>query len=72
MGVWLGCKRRSRIPKYIKAEKTEVGVVVREDRGKPILCIPLQPIARLIAEATEKGVDVKEIFRDHRMGITPN
>lgn len=67
-GFWLGCKRRTRIPRYIKAEKAEVGVVVREDRGQAILCIPLKPIAQVIAQAIERGVDVKEIFEQHRLG----
>ena len=67
-GFWLGCKRRTRIPAYVKAEKTEIGVVIREDRGESILCIPLKPIARLIAVAKEEGIDVKEIFEGHRLG----
>ena len=71
-GFWLGCKRRSRLPRYVIAEKTEIGVVCREDRGEPILCIPLKPIARLIAKARESGIDVKEIFEQHRMGIEPD
>ena len=67
-GFWLGCKRRTRIPQYIKAEKTEVGVVVREDRGQALLCVPLKPVAKIIGLAIEKGIDVKEIFEEHRLG----
>ena len=67
-GFWLGCKRRTRLPRYVIAEKTEIGVVVREDRGEALLCIPLDPIAKIIGLAKEAGVDVKEIFEQHRMG----
>lgn len=68
-GFWLGCKRRTRLPRYVIAEKTEIGVVVREDRGEALLCIPLKPIAKIIGLARDKGIDVKKILEDHRMGI---
>ena len=71
-GFFLGCKRRTRIPRYVIAEKNEIGVVIREDRGEPLLSIPLKPIARLISKARESGIDVKEIFEHHRLGIEPD
>tara|TARA_R100001443_G_scaffold35589_8_gene49394 strand:- start:5444 stop:5635 length:192 start_codon:yes stop_codon:yes gene_type:complete len=49
-------------------EKTEVGVVSRGDRMEALLSLPLKPIARLISEAVSKGIDVKEIFEQHRLG----
>ena len=33
---YYGCKRRTRIAKWLKPEKNEDGVVIREDRGKPM------------------------------------
>ncbi len=70
-GWFLGCKRRTRVPKYVIAEKNEIGVVIRGDRMEPLLSIPLKPIAEVIALAIEKGVDVKEIFEQHRLGTNP-
>ena len=61
-GWWLGCKRRSRIPSWLVPEKTEVGVVYRGDRMPPFVSLPLGPIARLIGEAIEAGINVKEIM----------
>jgi hypothetical protein len=34
-----GCKRRVRIAKWMKPEKHEEGVVIREDRGKPYIVL---------------------------------
>ena len=67
-GFWLGCKRRTRLPRYVIAEKTEIGVVVREDRGEALLCIPLKPIAEIIGLAKKAGIDVRQILEQHRMG----
>ena len=71
MGFWLGAKRRSRVPRWMLPEKTEVGVVSRGDRMEAILSLPLRPLARLISEAVDKGIDVKEIFEQHRLGTGP-
>ena len=62
-GIWLGCKRRSRIPRWILPEKTESGVVFRGDRMEAFVAVPLEPFARLISEAIEKGIDIEEILR---------
>lgn len=50
-------------------EKTEVGVVSRGDRMEAVLSLPLQPIAQILAQAAERGVDVKGIFEGHRLGL---
>lgn len=72
MGFWLGCKRRSRVPRWMLPEKTEVGVVSRGDRMEAVLSVPLRPIAQILAEANERGVDVRGIFEGHRLGIRSN
>jgi len=61
-GWWLGCKRRSRIPSWLVPEKTEVGVIYRGDRMPPFVSLPLGPVTRLIGEAIEAGINVKEIM----------
>ena len=66
--MWLGAKRRSRIPRWMLPEKTEVGVVSRGDRMEALLSIPLKPFARLVSLALERDIDVKEIFEGHRLG----
>ena len=38
-GRYYGCKRRTTIAKWLKPEKNEDGVVVREDRGKPYIVL---------------------------------
>ena len=61
-GWWLGCKRRSRIPSWLVPEKTEVGVVYRGDRMSAFVSLPLESVARLIGEAKDAGINVKEIM----------
>tara|TARA_R100001443_G_scaffold117397_1_gene142010 strand:- start:6121 stop:6447 length:327 start_codon:yes stop_codon:yes gene_type:complete len=68
MDMWLGCKRRSRVPRWMLPEKTEVGVVSRGDRMEAILSLPLRPMVELIAQAHEKGIQVRDIFEGHRLG----
>ena len=72
MGFWLGAKRRSRVPRWMLPEKTEVGVVSRGDRMEAILSLPLKPMVELIAKAHEKGIRVTEIFERHRLGHRAN
>ena len=60
--MWLGCKRISRIPSWLVPEKTEVGVGYRGDRMSAFVSLPLGPVARLIGEALEAGINVKEIM----------
>ena len=38
-GHYYGCKRRKQIAKWMKPEKQEEGVVIREDRGKPYIVL---------------------------------
>ena len=38
-GHYYGCKRRTRIAQWLKPEKQEEGVVIREDRGKPYIVL---------------------------------
>ena len=38
-GHYYGCKRRTRIAQWLKPEKPEEGVVIREDRGKPYIVL---------------------------------
>ena len=71
LGFWLGCKRRSRVPRWMLPEKTEVGVVSRGDRMEAVLSLPLRPLAQLISQANEKGIDVRRIFEEHRLGTKP-
>lgn len=61
-GWWLGCKRRSRVPSWLVPEKTEVGVVYRGDRMSAFVSLPLESVARLIGEAKDAGINVKEIM----------
>ncbi len=70
-GVWLGCKRRSRVPSWLVPEKTEFGVVYRGDRMPPFISLPLGPFARLISEAIGKDIDVEEIL-EYRVGPGTN
>ena len=38
-GHYYGCKRRTRIAQWLKPEKQEEGVVIREDRGIPYIVL---------------------------------
>ena len=38
-GHYYGCKRRTRIAQWLKPEKQEEGVVIREDRGKQYIVL---------------------------------
>lgn len=62
-GVWLGCKRRTRIPSWLVPEKTEIGVVYRGDRMQAFVSLPLESVTRLVGEAIAEGIDVEEILR---------
>ncbi len=41
-GVFYGCKRKVRIPQYLKPEKQEAGVIIRGDRDIPRIVVPLK------------------------------
>ena len=49
-----GCKRRKTIATWVKPEKEEVGVVIREDRGQPYMVVPLDHYLFLMAMVQEK------------------
>jgi hypothetical protein len=48
-GRYYGCKRRTRIASWLKPEKNEDGVVVREDRGKPYIVLDYELFINLIS-----------------------
>ena len=48
-GRYYGCKRRTRIAKWLKPEKHEDGVIIREDRGKPYLVIDYNKYLMLLS-----------------------
>ena len=48
-GHWYGCKRRTRIAKWLKPEKEEEGVVVREDRGKPFIVLDYEYFLNILS-----------------------
>ena len=47
-GHWYGCKRRTRIAKWLTPEKDAEGVVVREDRGKPYIVLDYEYILNML------------------------
>ena len=46
---YYGCKRRTRIAKWLKPEKNEDGVVIREDRGKPYIVLDFEKYIMLLS-----------------------
>ena len=48
-GRYYGCKRRTKIASWLKPEKNEDGVVVREDRGKPYIVLDYELFINLIS-----------------------
>ena len=53
-GNYYGCKRRKSIATWVKPEKEEVGVVIREDRGAPFMVVPLEHYLFLVSLCKEK------------------
>jgi hypothetical protein len=53
-GSYYGCKRRKSIATWVKPEKEEVGVVIREDRGAPFMVVPLEHYLFLVSLSKEK------------------
>ena len=47
-GRYYGCKRRTTIAKWLKPEKNEDGVVVREDRGKPYIVLDYEQFVNIL------------------------
>ena len=48
-GHWYGCKRRTRIAKWLKPEKEEEGVFVREDMGKPFIVLDYEYFLNILS-----------------------
>ena len=48
-GRYYGCKRRTTIARWLKPEKSEDGVVVREDRGKPYIVLDYEFFINLLS-----------------------
>ena len=48
-GRYYGCKRRTSIAKWVKPEKSEDGVVIREDRGKPYTVLDYEFFINLLS-----------------------
>ena len=44
-----GCNRRTRIAQWLKPEKNEDGVVIREDRGKPYIVLEYEKYIMLLS-----------------------
>ena len=47
-GRYYGCKRRTTIAKWLKPEKNEDGVVVREDRGTPYIVLDYEQFVNIL------------------------
>ena len=48
-GHYYGCKRRTRIAQWLKPEKEEEGMVIREDRGKPYIVLDYEFFVNLLS-----------------------
>ena len=48
-GRYYGCKRRTSIAKWVKPEKSEDGVVIGEDRGKPYIVLDYEFFINLLS-----------------------
>ena len=58
-GHYYGCKRRTRIAQWLKPEKEEEGVVVREDRSKPYIVLDYEYFVNLLSIMKELAEDEK-------------
>jgi hypothetical protein len=56
-GRYYGCKRRTSIAKWLKPEKHEDGVVVREDRGKPYIVLDYEFFINILSIMKELNDD---------------
>ncbi len=55
-GLYYGCKRKNKIAKYLKPEKQEIGVFIREDRGQTLAVVPASFLISILTIAkTFKG-----------------
>ena len=56
-GRWYGCKRRTKIAAWLKPEKSEDGVVIREDRGKPYIVLDYDYFVNILSIMKEMADD---------------
>ena len=56
-GHYYGCKRRTKIAQWLKPEKQEEGVVVREDRGKPYIVLDFEFFINILSIMKELAND---------------
>ena len=54
-GKYYGCKRRKRVPAWVLPEKSETGVVFRQDRGDAMIAIPFELFCLLLKFSKEMG-----------------
>ena len=53
-GKYYGCKRRKVVASWLKPEKEEEGVVIREDRGKAMMVIDYEKFVWMLSIVKEK------------------
>lgn len=53
-GHYYGCKRRKGIARWLKPEKYEEGVVIKEDYGKPMIVIDYEKFCWMMSIIKEK------------------
>ena len=52
-GKYYGCKRRKKIAQWLKPEKQEVGVFVREDFGKAFVVLDAEDFISMLAKISD-------------------
>lgn len=57
---YFGCKRRKSIAKWLKPEKEEIGVFVREDYGDPYVVLPAEWFLELMSIVSKELKDGKD------------
>ena len=53
-GKYYGCKRRKVVASWLKPEKEEEGVVIREDRGKAMMVIDYEKFVWMLSIVKDK------------------
>ena len=53
-GRYYGCKRRKNIAKWLKPEKQEEGVIIKEDYGKPMIVIDYEAFCLMMCAMKDK------------------
>lgn len=52
-GAFYGCKRKKTLAQFLKPEKQEVGVFIRENGGKPLVIIQAQQLFELLYDLSQ-------------------